>query len=119
MPALEREDELTAVLAAVYGAVDWRAIGGKSAWDVWTGRVLVASTQPTLGALVTRLCGMLGVRSLPEAAAAPLEACRANEPALLALVADEHVPVAMRAVVAHKAAVAARKAAGTPTAGRG
>ena len=109
-PAVAGEDELVALLAAVYRSVDWKTVGGKSVLDVWSGRIAVASRAPTMAAAVDRLCDLLGVRSLPEEAAPLLRACRANEAALLDIWADESLPLAMEAYHAVRQARGARKA---------
>jgi hypothetical protein len=91
------ELDLYKLLATVYRNVDWSVQGGKSILDRWSGMLLVASRQETLGALVNSLCTRLGVGRLPEAANELIAACKPYDRQLLDLVADETVPVAMAA----------------------
>lgn len=93
------EDDLVALLAAIYRRVDWATMGGKSVLDIWTARVRVASRAPSLPAAVHRLCGLLGVRSMPEDAVPLLATCRTNEADLLDILAEETIPIAMSAYV--------------------
>lgn len=109
--AMVGEDELVALLAAIYRRVAWSELGGKSVLDLWTSRLMVASRAPTLPAAVDRLCGLLGVRSMPEDAVPLLASCRVNEADLLDILADETIPIAMSAYVLAKEQREARKAA--------
>lgn len=104
------EDTLIDLLAAIYRRVDWASIGGKSVLDIWSGRLLVASRAPTLAAAVDRLCGLLGIRAMPEEAVSLLAICRTNEADLLDILAEETRPIAMQAYVAVKAARKAKPA---------
>ena len=94
---LPGEPELTDLLALVYRAVDWKTQGGKSVLDRWSGMCLVASRAETIGALVNTLCTRLGVGALPPESTTLLTACKPHERALLGLMADETVPMAMKA----------------------
>lgn len=96
------EAELIALLALVYRSVDWRAQGGRSVLDRWSGMVLVASRAETVGEFVSSLCARLGVGSLASDAVELLAACHPYEAALLDWVAREHIPVAMMAYAAAK-----------------
>lgn len=93
--------EVIRLLSAVYRAVDWKAQGGKSVLDRWSGMILVASRAGTVGELLSSLCARLGVGSLHGTIGhelpALLAACQPYQAALLDWVAREHVPVAMLA----------------------
>ncbi len=107
----EQEAQLIDLLGLVYGSVRWRKMGAKNPWDVWNHRIRAAATRPTLDAFISRLSNQLGLQSLPVDAIPLLDALRPVQDAALELVYREHIPVAMRAVLASRERTARRKAA--------
>lgn len=95
--AIPGEAELTALMATVYRAVDWRKQGGSNVLERWASMVLVASRAPTIGAFANTLCNRLGVGFLPDAALPLIAACRPHERVLLDLLGEESVPLAAAA----------------------
>jgi len=91
-------EALIDLLASIYRAVDWRAQGGSSVQDRWSGMLMVASRAETVGELVNNLCKRLGVGSVwGDTMPAQIAACEPYEADLLDWVDRETVPVAMRA----------------------
>jgi hypothetical protein len=69
--------------------------------------VRAASTRPTLGEFLSRLANHFGLQQVPPQAVEIAQELRPWESALLDLAYREHIPLAMRAVMAAKAAKAA------------
>lgn len=104
------EPELIEILAHLYRATDWAAIGGKSTLDIWGGRVLVASRAGTIGELVNRLATTLRLAHLPAEVVPLIAACRPHERALLRLLATETIPLATAGYLRAREIRADRKA---------
>lgn len=88
------ETELIELLAHLYRAVDWSAIGGKGPVTIWGGRVLVASRAATIGEMANRIASTLNLTAIPHACVPLIAECRKNERALLNLLAAETIPLA-------------------------
>lgn len=107
----ETEQQFIDLLGYIYGAIDWRGIRtAKNPWDIWNHRVRAASTRPTIGEFASRLSNQFGLQSLPLEAIALTTALEPHAAACLDLAYREHIPVAMRAIIAAKARRAAKKA---------
>lgn len=92
--------ELIWLMAMVYRSVDWRAQGGKSVLDRWSGMVMVASRAETVAEFINNLCKRLGVgapMTIDGDLIDLLDACAPHDRELLDLVDREAIPLAMLA----------------------
>jgi hypothetical protein len=96
------DHDLVTLLAHVYRAIDWRRLSVRSPWDVWNHRVRHCATRRTVGEFVSRLANHFGLQHVPPEAIPLIEALEPHAAEALDLVYREHIPMAMRAVLAAK-----------------
>jgi hypothetical protein len=106
----EQQARLVELLALIYRHVPWARVHVRNVWDVWNHRVRAAAAAETLGAFVSRLCNWFGIQSLPPEHLALVDAMAPDTRRLLDLVAREHIPLCMRAVLMVRGERTARRA---------
>jgi len=107
--SVEQQKRLVDLLALIYEQVPWRKLHVRNVWDVWNHRVRAAAAAETLGAFVSRLCNWFGIQSLPPEHLELIDAMAPDTRRLLDLVAREHIPICMRAVLKVRGERASRR----------